>query len=88
MVSVLNWLFSGIKVFFTAEDMTSTLRRNTYWPSYNIPYFSDIFNASGNQFMVEKFGKWFTYDDSPRALIFKRDQGKVIFSQNFAYFIA
>ena len=26
---------------------------------------------------VEKYGDWFTYDKTPRALIFKRDQGTV-----------
>ena len=27
---------------------------------------------------AEKYGDWFTYDKTPRALIFKRDHGKVV----------
>jgi hypothetical protein len=27
--------------------------------------------------MVEKYGDWFSYEKTPRALIFKRDHGKV-----------
>ena len=40
-------------------------------------YFPDIFNASGGQANVKKYGDWFTYDKTPRALIFKRDHVKV-----------
>lgn len=37
----------------------------------------DIFNASGCNELVEKFGSWFTLDQNPRALIFKRNQTAV-----------
>jgi hypothetical protein len=57
-----------------AEDLTHILTGQTYWPSYNTPYFTDIFNLSGSPANVEKYGDWFTYDKTPRALIFKRDQ--------------
>ncbi len=60
-----------------SEDMTRVLRSQSYWPSYNTPYFSDIFNLSGSPENVKKFGDWFTYDKTPRALIFKRDHKKV-----------
>ena len=56
------------------EDMTGFLTGKSYWPSYNSPYFKDIFNMSGSPANVEKFGDWFSYDKTPRALIFKRDQ--------------
>ena len=39
--------------------------------------FEKIFNASGNPGLVAKYGDWFTYDHTPRANIFRRDQGKV-----------
>lgn len=32
---------------------------------------------SGNWANVEKYGDWFTYDKTPRALIFGRDWSKV-----------
>ncbi|RWS17237.1 putative phospholipase B-like 2 [Dinothrombium tinctorium] len=58
-------------------DLTEVLRQQTYWPSYNTPYFEEVFNLSGSQEMVKKYGDWFTYDKTPRALIFKRDQANV-----------
>ena len=33
----------------------------------------DVFNKSGNNELVEEHGDWFTYDKTPRALIFARD---------------
>ncbi|KAI1303639.1 putative phospholipase B-like 2 [Halotydeus destructor] len=59
------------------EDTTYKLRNQSYWPSYNIPYFQSVFNLSGNQGSVDKYGDWFTYDKSPRAQIFRRDHTKV-----------
>ncbi|XP_060577603.1 putative phospholipase B-like 2 [Ruditapes philippinarum] len=59
------------------DDKTDVLREQTYWPSYNIAYFPEIFNKSGCWDNVKKYGDWFTYDKSPRAQIFARDHMKV-----------
>jgi len=61
-----------------AEDMTQFLAEKSHWPSYNVPYFQEIYNISGGPEQAEKYGDWFTYDKTPRALIFKRDHGKVV----------
>jgi hypothetical protein len=37
-------------------------------------YYPEIFNASGCNELVEKFGPWFSLDQSPRAQIFRRNQ--------------
>lgn len=63
--------------FIEYADQTKLLLKQGYWPSYNTPYFPKIFNMSGTGEMVKKYGDWFSYDKTPRALIFKRDQGKV-----------
>uniref|UniRef100_A0A8D0H935 Phospholipase B-like n=1 Tax=Sphenodon punctatus TaxID=8508 RepID=A0A8D0H935_SPHPU len=55
-------------------DRTEHLYKESYWASYNIPYFQNIFNASGSLELVKKYGDWFTYDKSPRAQIFRRNQ--------------
>ncbi|XP_073486321.1 putative phospholipase B-like 2 [Aquarana catesbeiana] len=57
----------------TWADKSDLLYQSTYWPSYNVPYFGDIFNASGQPDLVKKFGDWFTYSKTPRAQIFKRN---------------
>uniref|UniRef100_F1L6D2 Phospholipase B-like n=1 Tax=Ascaris suum TaxID=6253 RepID=F1L6D2_ASCSU len=59
------------------SDLTHILAAKKYWASYNIPYFSSIFNRSGSWKFVQKFGDWFTYEGNPRALIFARDQSTV-----------
>uniref|UniRef100_A0A8B9ZE90 Phospholipase B-like n=1 Tax=Anas platyrhynchos TaxID=8839 RepID=A0A8B9ZE90_ANAPL len=42
-----------------------------------IPYFEEIFNASGNLELVKQYGDWFTYDKNPRAQIFRRNHSQV-----------
>lgn len=59
------------------DDLTDMLYKQTYYGSYNTAYFSEIFNKSGMPAQVKKYGDWFTYDKTPRALIFKRDAPKV-----------
>ncbi|XP_073774485.1 phospholipase B-like 1 isoform X3 [Danio rerio] len=63
----------GLVVF---SDQSQALRQG-YWASYNIPFHSDIYQASGYGVMWKKHGQDFSYDLSPRAKIFRRDQGKV-----------
>ncbi|XP_075023385.1 putative phospholipase B-like 2 isoform X5 [Calonectris borealis] len=55
-------------------DQTELLYQQGYWASYNLPYFEEIFNASGIPELVKKYGDWFTYDKNPRAQIFRRNQ--------------
>jgi hypothetical protein len=59
------------------KDVTHVLKEQGYWASYNSPYFKEIFEASGTPKMVKKFGDFFTYESTPRAKIFAREQGKV-----------
>eukprot|EP00041_Stephanoeca_diplocostata_P032423 m.1037920 g.1037920 ORF g.1037920 m.1037920 type:complete len:599 (-) comp24146_c1_seq6:2586-4382(-) len=69
----LLWIAEQIPGRVRAGDVTSVLRTQGYWPSYNIPYFADIFNASGYQELVKREGPSATYDECPRALIFRRN---------------
>ncbi|GAB6033389.1 Putative phospholipase B-like 2 [Chamberlinius hualienensis] len=65
--------------YWKAADVTSVLRDQGYWASYNVPYFEEIFNISGAQNKLKKFGPIFgSYDGNYRALIFKREQSKVV----------
>ncbi|PVD33062.1 hypothetical protein C0Q70_08510 [Pomacea canaliculata] len=73
LLTVLDQIPGTIQV----DDLTNLLSAQGYFPSYNVPYFPDIFNASGNQALVDKYGDWFTYDKTPRALIFRRDHQSV-----------
>ncbi|KAK1892988.1 putative phospholipase B-like 2 [Dissostichus eleginoides] len=59
------------------KDKTQELLEKGYWASYNIPYYEEIFNASGCNELVEKYGPWFSLDQNPRAQIFRRNQTAV-----------
>ncbi|ELU15812.1 hypothetical protein CAPTEDRAFT_183314 [Capitella teleta] len=59
------------------DDQTKHLINATYWSSYNTAFYPEIFNASGGPEQVAKYGDWFSYERTPRALIFKRDHSKV-----------
>ncbi|VVC38023.1 Phospholipase B-like [Cinara cedri] len=55
------------------EDLTGHLINRTYWASYNVAYFPFVFNRTGNYDLEQRYGKWFSYSDTPRARIFARD---------------
>ncbi|XP_068213590.1 putative phospholipase B-like 2 [Palaemon carinicauda] len=58
-------------------DETDLLIQQTYFGSYNIAFYENIFNLSGCVPLVESYGDWFTYDKHPRALMFERDHVRV-----------
>jgi hypothetical protein len=73
------WLVEQIPHKVRAEDVTKHLRDDHYWASYNRPFFSDVGDASlftkwANH---SKLGDMFSYQNCPRAKIFKREQSKV-----------
>ncbi|CAG08547.1 unnamed protein product, partial [Tetraodon nigroviridis] len=77
---ITNGLFvvlEQIPGLIVSTDKTQELLQKGFWASYNIPYYVDIFNASGCNELVEKFGSWFSLDRNPRAQIFKRNQTAV-----------
>ena len=60
-------------------DMTEMLNNKSYWASYNNIYFPDFRNISGEEEMVkEKGSELYSWQNSSRAKIFRRDHGKVI----------
>jgi len=58
------------------EDQTFTLQRG-HWPSYNIPFYEDVYNMSGYPRAVEKHGVSHGYQLAPRAAIFRRQGDSV-----------
>lgn len=66
--------------YIAANDMTSEryLEENSYWASYNIPYFSNVYNLSGTEAAFQEYGDIFSYTSCPRAKIFKRNQTQVV----------
>jgi len=73
----LFWVAEQIPGYIQSGDMTKVLEKRGFWPSYNSPYFEDVFNMSGNVELMEKYGDWFSYERTPRAKIFDRDAPKI-----------
>ncbi|XP_071540745.1 putative phospholipase B-like 2 [Panulirus ornatus] len=71
------WVLEQLPGLIVANDQSHILRKQSYWPSYNVPFYPAIFNLSGAPEMVKQYGDWFTYDKTPRALIFRRDHTSV-----------
>jgi len=67
------WVLEQLPGYVERGDVTEVLANRTFWPSYNSPYFPDVFNMSGNWDLMEKLGDWFSYSRTPRAQIFARD---------------
>ncbi|KAG7668518.1 hypothetical protein KSW81_005282 [Nannochloris sp. 'desiccata'] len=82
----LLWVAEQIPGLVVSADMTAVLSLG-YWPSFNVPAFSEIYNQSGYPDFIsklEKYGQkytksthWLSYESSPRASIFRRDQAGV-----------
>lgn len=69
----LLWVVELIPGLAHAADMTKTLETQGYWPSYNIPFFEDIYNISGYPAQEQARGNDFSYTNAPRARIFRRN---------------
>jgi len=72
------WVMEQIPGEVYGADTTSLLTFG-YFPSYNVPFFEQIYNASGYPLMSAKMGDLpgLDYQNAPRAQIFRRDQGSV-----------
>jgi hypothetical protein len=58
------------------EDKTSVLVDQTYWASYNVPYYPDIAEASGYARICQKDVDY-CFNTAPRAYIFRDNHSKV-----------
>eukprot|EP00658_Telonema_sp_P-2_P025232 TRINITY_DN20161_c0_g1_i2.p1 TRINITY_DN20161_c0_g1~~TRINITY_DN20161_c0_g1_i2.p1 ORF type:complete len:367 (+),score=67.34 TRINITY_DN20161_c0_g1_i2:243-1343(+) len=58
-----------------SQDMSAKLQRDSFWSSYNIPYFSDIYHLSGFQHQLPR--EAYSHSECPRARIFAEQQASV-----------
>lgn len=70
------WVVEEMPGLMVGADQSVMLSRG-YWPSYNVPFYPEVFNKSGYPQMVAQHGNFFTYELHPRAQIFRRDQAQV-----------
>eukprot|EP00743_Colponemidia_sp_Colp-15_P001105 GILK01001216.1.p1 GENE.GILK01001216.1~~GILK01001216.1.p1 ORF type:complete len:615 (-),score=92.05 GILK01001216.1:69-1868(-) len=61
----------------TSADVTDRLRQNGYWASYNIPYFSNVYEGMGYPSKALKKKTAYSYTSCPRAQLFAREQATI-----------
>ncbi|XP_050392205.1 phospholipase B-like 1 isoform X1 [Patella vulgata] len=76
------WVVEQIPSLVASGDQTKILRTG-YWPSYNVPFFDDVYEKSGYPDFVAKHGVDASYQLAPRAKIFRRDEGKILDLDSF-----
>jgi len=59
------------------EDISDRINTNGYFSSYNVPFFPEIFNISGQNALVRKYGESYSWSEASRARIFARLQNNV-----------
>jgi len=70
------YILEQIPGYIEYADITANLETG-YFPSFNVPYFEYIFNVSGFWEAFNTYGSLFSYQNNPRAQIFRRDANSV-----------
>ena len=81
------WVYEQLPGQTWAEDKTEELRRLGYWVSYNRAHYQEVFSVSGEEGMASLHGNYFSYEDTARAVIMRREQGKVVDEQTMMQFM-
>eukprot|EP00762_Andalucia_godoyi_P002403 ANDGO_02752.mRNA.1 Phospholipase B-like protein G len=70
------WIAEEIPGLVATQDVTPIVVSKQFWPSYNVPFFKQVYDLSGYPSAVAKYGTEFTYENCSRALMFSRDAPK------------
>jgi hypothetical protein len=76
------WAADQIPGSVEARDITDELVSVGYVASYNVARFPKTYNASGMFPLFQKYGPWFSFHDTARANIFRRDAPKAADEQS------
>lgn len=81
--SDLIWVTETMPGIAMKRDMTSLFVEQGFWPSFNTPYFPEIFEIAGYNAQMAKndtLSDYYSYYNTSRYLIFRREAAKI---QNF-----
>jgi hypothetical protein len=72
------WISEQLPGFNTMQDVTKVVKaQGNYWPSYNVPFDKSVYILSGYQTAFETYGDKYSYDNTSRALMMRRDHSSV-----------
>jgi hypothetical protein len=66
------WVAEQLPGMVVSADESGVLNATGYWASYNVPYFKEVFDLSGNAAMEQQWGSLFSYNNYSRAVQFRR----------------
>lgn len=86
------WISETMPGYSRRADVTHVLRKQRLWPSYNIPYFNDIWIIGGWQAMQRQSpaaADTYSYTAAPRARMFQRalSEGKITDLASLMHFV-
>jgi len=76
----LLWIVEQMPGKVVSGDVTDVLKLNGYWPSYNVPYFREVYDGLG--YPIDRNGPN-GYVGNPRAKIFARRARKITSLEKF-----
>ena len=71
------WVLEQLPGLIVAADQSEFLRGQGYWPSYNLPFYKEVYELSGFAALAAEFGDFFSYQHYARAEIFRREAPNV-----------
>jgi len=71
------WVLEQLPGTIVAKDMTSSLTQSGYWASYNRAFYPEVRRLSGAEDKEREFGSWFSYDNTPRAVLLREASDSV-----------
>ena len=74
----LFWVIEELPGYYIGQDQTSYLEKNKYFPSFNVPFYQEIYDAAG-YIKAAAQDPENSYVNSSRALIFQRDGLNVVY---------
>eukprot|EP00930_Biecheleria_cincta_P082293 TRINITY_DN72051_c0_g1_i1.p1 TRINITY_DN72051_c0_g1~~TRINITY_DN72051_c0_g1_i1.p1 ORF type:complete len:649 (-),score=69.04 TRINITY_DN72051_c0_g1_i1:139-2004(-) len=86
------WISETMPGYSRRADVTDVLHTRGVWPSYNIPYFKDVWSVGGWQAMQQKSAAKadeYSYARAPRARMFERawSEGKITDLSSLMHFV-
>jgi len=67
----LFWVIETVPGMVKMQDMSHFLRKYSYWPSFNRPFFDEVREVTGHAAAQKTHGALYSWTDNPRAKIFR-----------------
>jgi hypothetical protein len=78
------WVLEQNPGLIVSHDQSAHLERETYWASYNVPFYPAVYEAAGFAALKQQEGAWlWGYKEYARGAIFAQQQGTITDMEGF-----